>query len=78
MTYKWIFEILKIQMLERSFSAVKRIGQRFVIEGTLNRKVGYSHPRAHTKKHNHRLKITVLKGIRKGLLSTAKIKIFLD
>ena len=38
----------------------------------LNRKVRSGRPRASIIKHNHRLKMTVLKGIRKRLLSTAK------
>ena len=61
-------------MLKTSLSAVKRIGKRFVIKDTLNRKVGYGRPRAFTIKDDHRLKMTVLKGIRKRLLSTAKNK----
>ena len=59
-------------MLTTSLSAMKRIGHRFVIKGTLNRKGGSGRPRASIIKHNHRLKMTVLKGIRKRLLSTAK------
>ena len=35
--YKWIFAILKIEMLKTPTSSVKRIEQRFVIKGTLNR-----------------------------------------
>ena len=61
-------------MLKKSLSAAKRIRQRFVIKGTLNRKVGSGHPRASTTKLDHRLKMTVLKGIRKLLLSKAKIQ----
>ena len=60
------------------FSAVKRIGQRFVIKGTLNWKVGSGRPRPSTVKHDHRLKINVLKGIRKPLSSTVKRNFFLD
>ena len=64
MTYKWILAILKTEMFKTSVSAVKRIGQRFVIKSTLNRKVGSSRPRAPTIKHEHRLKMTLLKGIK--------------
>ena len=60
MTYRWIFAILKIEMLKTSLSAVKRIGQRYVIKGTLNWKVGSCHPIHSTTKHEHRLKMTVL------------------
>ena len=76
MTYKLIFAILKIEILKTSLSAVKRIGQRFVIKGKLNRKIGSGRPRTSTIKHNHTLKMTVLKGIRKRLFSTAKINSF--
>ena len=72
MTYKWIFAVLKVEMLKTSIPAVKRIGQRFFIKRTLNRKIGSGRPRVSTIKYNHMLKITVLKGIRKRLLSTAK------
>ena len=34
---------------------VKRIGQRFVIRGTLNRKIGSSRPNTYTIKENHML-----------------------
>ena len=37
MTYKYNFEIKKVKT---PLSAVKRIGQRFVIKSTLNKKVG--------------------------------------
>ena len=76
MTYKWIFAILKIEMLKTSLSAVKRIGKMFVIEGTFNRKIGYGGSIASTStiKHDNRLKITVFKGIRKHLLSTTKVQ----
>ena len=70
MTYKLAFAILEIEMLKTSVSAVKRIGQMFVF--TLNRKVGSGCPRASIINHNHGLKVTVFKGIRKKLLSTAK------
>ena len=70
-TYKWNFEIEKVK---KPLSAVKRIGQRFVIKAILNRKVGSARPRGYTIKHDHRLKMTVLKGIRKRLLNTAKIQ----
>ena len=61
-------------MLKTSLSAVKSIGQRFVIQVTLNRKVGFGRPRVSTIKHNHRLIMTFLKVIRKRLLSRAKIQ----
>ena len=54
MTYKCNFEILKQEK-------VKIIGQRFVIKGTLNRKVCSSCPRASTINEDHRLKMTILK-----------------
>ena len=44
MTYKWIFETLKIEILKTSTSSVKRIGEMFVIKDTLNRKVGSVRP----------------------------------
>ena len=71
MTYKWILAILKIEMLKTSTSFVKIIGQRFVIKGTLNRKVSSGRPRASTIKDDHRITMNVLKDIRKRLLSTA-------
>ena len=58
MTYKWNSEIKKVKTY---LSTVKRIGQRFVIKDTVNRKVGSGRPRASTIKHHHRLKMTVLK-----------------
>ena len=69
---KWIFAILKIKVLKTPFLVVKRIRKRFLIKDTLNMKVGSGHHRAPTIKHDHRLKMTVLNGIRKRLLSTAK------
>jgi len=65
---------LKIKKVKTSLSAVKRIGQRFEIKGTVNRKARSGHPRASTIKHNHRLIMTFLKVIRKRLLSRAKIQ----
>ena len=58
----------------KPLSVVKKIGQRFVIKGTLNRKVCSVRSRSFTIKHDHRLKMTVLKSIRKCLLSTPKIQ----
>ena len=55
--YKWIFVIWKIEILKTSVSAVKRIGQRFVIKDTMNRKVRCYLPRASTIKQDHILKI---------------------
>ena len=75
MTYEWIFTILKIEMLKTSTSFVKTIRQSFVNKGTSTRKVGSDRHRDSTLKHDHRLKMTVLKGIRKRLLSTAKFKL---
>ena len=54
----------------------EKIGESFVIEGTLNGKISSGRPRASTMKHNHRLKITDLMGIRNFLLSTANINSF--
>ena len=42
MTYKWIFAILKIEMLKTCFSPVKIIKCRLVIKATLNRKISSS------------------------------------
>ena len=65
-TCKWIFAFLKIEMLKKYLSAVKRIGKRFVIKGILNRKIGSSgRPSGFTIKDYHRLKMTFLKFIRK-------------
>ena len=62
-------------MLKTLFLVVKRIGQRFVIKDILDRKVGSDRPRSFPDfKHDHRLKMTVLKGIRKCLLSNQKFK----
>ena len=61
-----------MEKVETSLSAVKRIGKRFEIKGTLNRKVGSGQPRAFKIKYNYRFEMTVLKGIRKSLLSKAK------
>ena len=72
--YKWIFVIWKIEILKTSVSAVKRIGQRFVIKDTLNRKVSSGHPIAFTIKDDHRPKMTVLNGIRKHFLNSANIQ----
>ena len=47
--------------MKTSFSAVKRIEQRFVIKLTLNRKVRSGRPTASTIKDDHRFKMTVLK-----------------
>ena len=41
--------------VEKRFSAVKRIEQTFVIQGTLNGRVGSGRPRAFTIKHDSRL-----------------------
>ena len=41
----------------------------------MNKKISSSRPRASTIKHDHILKMTVLKGIRIHFLSTAKFKI---
>ena len=76
MTYKWMFAILKIEMLKISLSAVKGIGRRSVIKGTLNGKVGPGRPRTSTTKHDHRLKMSILKGTKKRLSTTAKINSF--
>ena len=59
--YKLNLATLKIEMFKTFLSAVKRIGQRFVIKGTLNRKVGSGRPRASTIKNDHKDKTTVLK-----------------
>ena len=53
---------------------MKTIGQRFVIKGTLNRKVGSGRPRAVTIKHDHMLKMPVLKGIKIFCLTQQKFK----
>ena len=47
-------------MVKKSPSAVKRIGERFEIKGSVNRKVNSVRPRASTIKDNHRLQMTVL------------------
>ena len=49
MTYKWIF-IQKIEKVKTSFLAVKRIGERFEIKGTVHRKIGSGQPRATQQK----------------------------
>jgi len=72
LTYKRIFEILKKEKVETSLSAVKRIGQRFEIQGTVSRKVGSGRPRASTMKDDHRLKMTVLKDRKKTLVDHSK------
>ena len=61
MNYKLIFAILKIEKVKTFLSVVKRIGQIFEIKGTLNRKVGPGRPGTSTIKHDHRLKMAVLK-----------------
>ena len=58
MTYKCNFKIKKVK---KYLSAVKRIGQGFVMKGTLNRKVGSSCPNSSTIKPDHRLKM-IFKG----------------
>ena len=62
-----------MEMLKTSVSAVKKIGQRFVIKGILNRKFGSGRPRTSAIKYDYRLERTVLMCVRKQLLSTAKI-----
>ena len=47
---------------------------RYVIKGTLNMKVYSGRPKGSTIKHDHRLKMTVFKGIRKCFLSTSSIQ----
>ena len=56
---------MKIEKIKTSLSVVKRIGQRFEIKFTVNRKVHYGRSRASTIKDDNELKMTVLKGIRK-------------
>ena len=75
-TYKWIFAFLEIEMLKTSLPAVKRIGQRSVTKATLNKKVGFACTIASTINNDHGLKMIVLMGIRKRLLSIAKINSF--
>ena len=54
LSYKQIFDILKKENVKTSLSAVKRIGQRFEIEGSVRRKSGSGRPRASTVKDDHR------------------------
>ena len=59
MTYRWIFAIFEIKMFKTSLSAVKRIGQRFVIRH-IELESSFRSPQSlHNK--SHRLKMTVLK-----------------
>ena len=60
-TYRRIFSNLKIEKLKTSLLAVKRIGEKIEIKGTVHRKVGSGQPRATTTKDGYRLKMTVLK-----------------
>ena len=46
LTYKQIFYILRKENVTTALSAVKRIGQRFEIEGSVRRKSGSGRPRA--------------------------------
>ena len=55
---------------------MKIIGKRVVIKCKLNRKVGSDRPRDFTIKYDHMPKMTVLKGIKKLLLTTAKPNYF--
>ena len=50
MTYEWIFANFNIEMLKTSTSAVKRIGQRFVIKETINMVATLSGKSGKTKK----------------------------
>ena len=50
-------------MLKTSLSAVNRIGQKFFIKTTLNRKISSGHIRTSTIKHDY-MPMTVFKGIR--------------
>ena len=59
-------------MLKTSASYVMRIGQRFVIKSTFNRKVGSGCPRAPTKKDDDRPKMTILKGIKNTFVEHSK------
>ena len=72
MSYKQIFDILKKENVKTSLSAVKRIGQRFEIEGSVRRKSGSGRPRASTVKDDHRLKMTVLKDRKKTYVDHSK------
>ena len=72
LTYKQIFDILRKENVTTSLSAVKRIGQRFKIEGSVKRKSGSGHPRVSTFKDNHRLKMTVLKDQKKTYVNHSK------
>ena len=51
---------------------MKRIGQRFEIEGSVRRKSGSGRPRASTVKDDHRLKMTVLKDRKKTYVDHSK------
>ena len=72
LSYKQIFDILKKENVKTSLSAVKRIGQRFEIEGSVRRKSGSGRPRASTVKDDHRLKMTVLKDRKKTYVDHSK------
>ena len=78
MTYKLIFANLKIKIVKISLSGVKGIGQRSLIKGTLNRKVGPGRPRTSTTKHDHRLKMAVLKVEENVCWAQQKETLFLD
>ena len=71
LTYKQIFDILR-KNVTTSLSAVKQIGQRFEIEGSVKRKSGSGRPRASTFKDDHRLKMTVLKDRKKTYVDHSK------
>ena len=72
LSYKQIFDILKKENVKTSLSAVKRIGQRFEIEGSVRRKSESGRPRASTVKDDHRLKMTVLKDRKKTYVDHSK------
>ena len=72
LTYKQIFDILRKENVTTSLSAVKRIGQRFEIEGSVKRKCESGRPRASTFKDDHRLKMTVLKDRKKTYVDHSK------
>ena len=72
LTYKQIFDILRKENVTTSLSAVKRIGQRFEIEGSVKRKSGSGRPRASTFKDDHRIKMTVLKDRKKTYVDHSK------
>ena len=67
LTYKRISQFWKKKKVKTCLSAVKRIGQRFEIKGTVSKKTGSVQPRYSTMKDDHMLKITVLKDRKKTL-----------